>query len=256
MPRPEIQAVVFDLGGTLEEVHYDDASRLAAARGLRDLLAARGLDPGLPPEDLQATVLSGMAVYQRWREETLRELPPDRVWGEFVLPACGFPSDRLAEAAEELMFYYEDHFFTRRARPEASAVLDDLRERGLRLAVISNIISRTLVPRKLAEYGIAGHFDPILTSAAFGYRKPHPSIFEEAARQMRLRPAVCAYVGDTVSRDVAGARRAGYGMAIQIRSFLTHKSDGEVTDPAPDVVIGDLWAVRDLVMGAASQRPA
>lgn len=249
-----IEAVVFDLGGTLEEIYYDDATRLAAAGGLLEMLAGRGLDPGLSPEGLRVAVLSGMAAYQRWREEHQQELPPARVWVEHVFPVSGLPRDRLIAEAEDLTIYYEDNFYGRALRPEAPAVLAELQERGFRLAVISNILSLGLVPQKLASYGIAGFFDPVITSSGFGYRKPHPRIFHEAAARMGLPPAACAYVGDTVSRDVAGARAAGYGLAIQIRSFLTDKSDGDIEEPAPDVVIRDLREIIAVVTGPTAGR--
>ena len=64
---------------------------------------------------------------------------------------------------------------------------------------------------------------------------------------MQLPPQACAYVGDTVSRDVIGARRAGYGLAIQIKSFLTDRSDSGTDRVPPDAVIQDLREVLDLV---------
>lgn len=64
---------------------------------------------------------------------------------------------------------------------------------------------------------------------------------------MQLSPAACAYVGDTVSRDVIGARRTGYGLAIQIRSFLTDKADRGTGNVPPDAVIEDLRQIVDLV---------
>jgi putative hydrolase of the HAD superfamily len=87
----------------------------------------------------------------------------------------------------------------------------------------------------------------VITSSAFGYRKPNPRIFWEATRQMDLPPAACAYVGDTISRDVAGARRAGYGLSIQIKSFLTSRSDRETDVQAPDAVVRTLDEVVDVV---------
>ena len=254
MTAPSIRAVLFDMGGTLEELYYDDAIRREATRGLQKLLAERGLDPGLALPELQATVLAGMKKYQVWREKSEVELPPATVWSEYVLPDHGLSRERLREAAEEVTSYYETHFQVRRLRPEAPAVVEVLHRQGFRLAIISNIISRTLVPCKLAEYGIAHLFDPVVTSSGLGWRKPNTRIFAEAARLLHLPPAACAYVGDTVSRDVIGARRAGYGLVIQIKSFLTDITDGE-TDagslPAgelvPDAVIEDLMQVIDLV---------
>jgi len=62
-----------------------------------------------------------------------------------------------------------------------------------------------------------------------------------------LPPAACAYVGDTVSRDVIGARRAGYGLVIQIKSFLTDKADRGTVSVPPDAVIHDLRQIINLV---------
>jgi phosphoglycolate phosphatase-like HAD superfamily hydrolase len=84
-----IRAVVFDLGGTLEDLYYDDTIHQAATLGMQKLLAERGLDPGLDPTDLQATVLSGMRAYQAWREESEIELPLERVWAEYIFADHG-----------------------------------------------------------------------------------------------------------------------------------------------------------------------
>lgn len=247
-----IQAVLFDMGGTLEDLYYDDVVRQGATRGLHELLRGLEIDPGLSLPDLHATVLSGIEAYQAWREKSEVELPPERVWTEYVFPDHGLPRERLMAAAEDIAFYYETHYYTRSLRLEAPAVLEALHQAGFRLAVISNVISRRLVRRKLAEYGIAHYLEPVVTSSNLGWRKPNRLIFEEAARLMQLPPAACAYVGDTVSRDVIGAKRAGYGLALQIQSFLTDKVD-RATDPAldadllPDAVIRNLMDVVPLV---------
>lgn len=243
-----IRAVAFDLGGTLEEVTFDDALRLRATAGLRALLAGHGLDPGLDVPGLLAAVSRGMQAYRAWREVEEVELPPERVWADFVLPGYGLDPARLEAAADELAFYYERHFFRRSLRPEVPEVLARLQAEGLRLAVISNITSRRLVPHSLQAYGIAHYFDPVISSCVLGWRKPNPRIFLEAARLIGCEPAACAYVGDTVSRDVAGAQRAGYGLAIQIRSFLTSVTDTEDDVAQPDAIVGDLTEVVDLVL--------
>ncbi len=207
MPTTTIRAVAFDLGGTLEDLYYDGATQMEATRGLHKLLAERGLDPCLPLPELQSTVLSGMKAYQNWREKSEVELPPEKVWSEYIFPHHNLPKDKLMAAAEDMTFFYDTHFHIRTMRPEAPATLKALRARGLRLAVISNIISRRTVQVKLGEYGLAHYFDPIMTSSNFGWRKPNERIFWETARLMGLAPAECAYIGDTVSRDVSGAPR-------------------------------------------------
>jgi len=254
MTTNHIRAIVFDMGGTLEDLYYDDAIRQEATRGLQELLTAWDLDPGLDLPDLQATVLSGMKAYQEWREESEVELPPERVWTEYIFANHGSPPGRshewdlrLMAAAEDLTFFCETHFQARTLRPEAPALLDSLYRRGFCMAIISNIISHRVVQHGLKLYGIEHYFNPVVTSAQFGWRKPNVRIFLEAARLMSLPPAACAYVGDTVSRDVIGARRAGYGSVIQIISFLTDKSDRGTSGARPDAVIHDLMQVVNLV---------
>ena len=244
-----IQAVLFDMGGTLEDLYYDDASRLQATRGLHALLVELGLDPGLSLLDLQAAVLSGMKAYQQWREKSEVELPPERVWTEYIFSNHGLSRDRLMKAAEDITLYYENNYHVRSLRPEAPKALEALHRRGFRLGIISNIISRQAVAFNLQAYGIAHYFGPVITSSNLGWRKPNPRIFEQAVRWMGLPPAACAYVGDTISRDVMGARRAGYGLAIQIKSFLTDIADEGIPADAerPDAVIQDLMQVVALV---------
>jgi putative hydrolase of the HAD superfamily len=242
-----IRAVVFDMGGTLEELYYDETIRREATRGLREYLYGLELDPGLSLPDLRATLFSGLEAYQAWRAQSEIELPPERVWTEYILADHGVSRERLTAAADELSFFYETRFYVRSLRPEAPTVLRSLHEKGFHLAIISNTLSRRLVPSKLAEYRIAHYFDPVVTSASLGWRKPNARIFEEAARLMELPPRACAYVGDTVSRDIIGARRAGYGLVVQIKSFLTDKADSGTDSVPPDAVVGDLGQIIDLV---------
>jgi putative hydrolase of the HAD superfamily len=242
-----IRAILFDMGGTLEDLYYDEEIRREATRGLQQLLAERGVDPGLSLIELKMTVLSGIDACQAWREEHEIELPPERVWTEFIFPDHNLSREPLLAAAEDLALYYETHFHVRKLRPEVPAVLAVLRQRGFELGIISNVSSRQLVPLKLAEYGIDHYFRVVMTSSALGRRKPNALLFEEAARQLRLPPSACAYVGDTISRDVIGARRAGYGLAIQIKSFLTARADRCTYDVRPDAIIHDLDEVIDLV---------
>jgi putative hydrolase of the HAD superfamily len=243
MASNRIQAVLFDMGGTLEDLTSDETIRREATRGLRGLLRERGIDPGLSLPDLQATVLSGLEAYQAWRDKREIELPPERVWTEYIFANHGLSRERLAAAADDLALFYETHFYARSLRPEAPVTLETLHAEGYRLAIISNVMSRQLVPLKLEEYGIAHYFDPVVTSSCLGWRKPNERIFGEATRLLQLPPEACAYVGDTISRDVIGARRAGYRLAIQIRSFLTAKADLGVDRLRPDAVIQDLGQV-------------
>ncbi|HEV8306086.1 MAG TPA: HAD-IA family hydrolase [Methylomirabilota bacterium] len=91
--------------------------------------------------------------------------------------------------------------------PEAPMVLEGLRRRGLRLAVVSN--SNGTVADILRAVGLAGHLDAVVDSGIVGIEKPHPKIFEYAAAALDVRPDEAIHVGDLYSVDVLGARAAG-----------------------------------------------
>ncbi len=84
-------------------------------------------------------------------------------------------------------------------------VLSILKKRNFALGVISNSDGR--VGRLLDEAGFSRHFKVIVDSAKFGVEKPHPDIFLHAAKQLRVKPEECVYIGDFYSIDVLGARR-------------------------------------------------
>lgn len=107
----------------------------------------------------------------------------------------------------------------------AEDTLRRCRERGLRLAVVSNFDQR--LEGILRGLGLWEHFDFVLTSGATGWCKPDPRIFHEALRLARVEPAVAAHVGDSYHNDYKGARAAG------MHSFL-------VVGPGPlDPVVKD-----------------
>ena len=90
---------------------------------------------------------------------------------------------------------------------DAVPVLSALKERGFRLAVVSNWDSRLrpiLDERKLRPW-----FDVVVISAEVGWRKPHPAIFERALGLLGCAPGDALHCGDSVGDDVEGARAAG-----------------------------------------------
>ncbi len=92
--------------------------------------------------------------------------------------------------------------------PDMAALVATLAAR-FRLAVVSNTHQSDLVPSHLAAMGIAHHFDAVITSIDVGRRKPHPSIYAEALRRLRITAASAVFVGDTYNADYAGPTAAG-----------------------------------------------
>jgi len=53
-----------------------------------------------------------------------------------------------------------------------------------------------------------------------------------------VEPAKCAYVGDNPSRDIAGARQAGFGMVIILIEQETLAKEAPHGGSRPDGIIG------------------
>lgn len=94
-----------------------------------------------------------------------------------------------------------------RVYPGAGEVLEELKRRGKKIAVISNWDSRLF---NLCEgLGMKHHFEFILASAVFGASKPSPRIFKEALRKAGVQPHEAVHVGDSVEDDIHGALGVG-----------------------------------------------
>jgi putative hydrolase of the HAD superfamily len=126
---------------------------------------------------------------------------------------------RVAEAEDLAGRFRIDRSRRHGVYPEVGRELRSLRERGLRLGLLTNGDPH-LQRAKIDASGLAPLFDSIVVS---GERvqagqvqrgKPDPRIFALVMEEMGVDRAVM--VGDKVSRDIEGARAAGIG-AVLIR---------------------------------------
>lgn len=222
-----IDTVLFDMGGTLEDIYVDDASREKSAQEVLRILREKGIS--VPDStDAQEKLAAGWDRYAAYRGPIQRELKPEEIWGNFVLADFGLDYETVAPFAEELAHMWEVTYYHRTLRPRVPEMLEGLKRLGLKLGVISNTASLFQVFDVLEEYGIRDYFQDVTLSSVTGYRKPHENIFKVALRQVQSDPANCAYVGDTFSRDVVGPQKAGFGMTFHIHSFLTASRDADV----------------------------
>jgi putative hydrolase of the HAD superfamily len=99
--------------------------------------------------------------------------------------------------------------FTRQAlvpREGALEVLDELRDRGLRLGLIS--VCSEEVPRLWRETPLAERIDEPVFSCSVGVAKPDPRIYGIAASRLVVEPRDCLFVDDQPP-FVEGALAAG-----------------------------------------------
>jgi putative hydrolase of the HAD superfamily len=236
---------MFDMGGTLEDLYSAEKNERECARKLFEILQKHHIAVPYNDEwELWQKVFPQVLAYKREAEGTLMELKPEQIWPDYGFRGIPVDREKLIAASEEIAHMWEVTYYDRSLRPHTAEMLKGLKELGLYVAAVSNTASVFQVFSTLEAYGVRQYFDDITLSSIVGYRKPHPNIFGIALRQAQLSAAECAFVGDTVSRDVVGPRKMGFGMIFKICSFLTPLKDVANYDGfAPDYEITDIYDV-------------
>jgi putative hydrolase of the HAD superfamily len=152
----------------------------------------------------------------------------------------------LTDDVEQL----SDDMFKAYLRPEnwgvysdVRATLSTLKRQGYRLAVVSNWDPS--LENLLRGLGLLPYFDEVLSSAAVGYRKPNPTIFELAGERLGIPAAQCAHVGDNVEADGDGAAAASVHPVILDRAGTLEKEEARTGRGYP--VVRTLTEVPDAV---------
>jgi putative hydrolase of the HAD superfamily len=245
-----ITTVLFDLGGTLHSVIRKADSMPRFAERLIRRLSDYGIVLDMTPEALAKQLHENAEAYKHDTERTLVELPAAQIWNDWYLREFHIGEERLAPIAEELSFLYDYDRLTLMRKPRLRETIETLHRQGYRMGVVSNIISTSLVPHMLEEYGIAEYMECRVMSSTTGIRKPDPRIFSIALNEMGVTAAETCYVGDTISRDVIGARNANLGLVVRIDNpSIAHRDAAYQGADAPkaDVVIRELYELPEVL---------
>jgi putative hydrolase of the HAD superfamily len=217
-----LEAVLFDWGETLMHWEWEpERLQVGHAAGLRAL----GHDPR-------------PALTERFREAYLPLLDAPGALEEVeygsliarLLTESGIDAD---EAAVE-RFLEAEHAVWESSHQLAStthALLEALRERGLRLGLVSNAFDPpALLHRDLEQLGIAKRIDAAVFSSEVGWRKPHPAIFERALEALGVPSDRALFVGDSLAADIGGAAAAG----MRTCQALWFRADDDAEAAEPD----------------------
>lgn len=89
---------------------------------------------------------------------------------------------------------------------QSKEVLVKLRE-SYPIILVSNFYGN--LPVVLEEFGLSGLFNTVVESAVVGIRKPDTRIFQLGVDALGLPPEEITVVGDSISKDIAPAKRLG-----------------------------------------------
>ncbi len=251
--RPQIEAILFDVGGTLRSsVQISETIKQEKIQQIMELV-----DVSSPVEAFLELLISRAKAYRHWARENRAELNETDFWTRWMLPDQ--PASRVAQMAMRLNQLWRDAKGRRELLPEAKDVLVQLFRRGYRLGIASNTSSSVEVPALLRELEISGIIETVVLSCLAGTRKPDPAMLLDAAARMGIEPGKCAYVGDQRDRDLVAARAAGFACAVLIDGSdpLESQTEGsEDTSPVADHQIKSLQQVLDIFPSVDRQRAA
>jgi len=201
-----IRAVFFDAGGTL----------LRTAEPIGRTYARMAGHYGWEPSEDRLE----QGFRAAWKERTRAGAAADGTLGKEGWKKILRASVMAGGLPETFPFedYFEEVYahFARpdawRDFPETERILAGLRQKGVRLGILSNWDPR--LRQVLAGFDWAGLLDAVVISEEIGAEKPDPRIFRTAEQAGGWGASECALVGDDPISDRGGAEAAGWRWAL------------------------------------------
>ena len=180
-----IKAILFDAGGTL--IHLDSSR-------IRDLLSMElGIEMSLDrfprAQSLAMARVAELVAEGAGSTEQLK-----REFYTTLLPETGVSKDKLSEAVNCAFELAREEMLWGQAEDATAPALNELKERGFILGVVSNSDGR--IERAFEQAGLTSYFDFFIDSFIVGVEKPDPRIFRLAIERAGVDANEGAYVGD------------------------------------------------------------
>ncbi len=220
-----IAVCVFDAYGTLFDVH--------------SAVAAHALTIGPDAAALSALWRTKQLEYSWTRSLMGRHADFWQLTGE----ALDFSLASLRVKNDVLRGKLLDAYRTLKAYPEVAGVLERLRSRGLKTAILSNGSPQMLADAVQAA-GIDPLLDEVLSVEEVGVFKPDERVYETVCKRFQVsRDQVCFQSSN--AWDVAGAKMFGFKVVWVNRGSQTK----EYAFAEPDAVLTSLVALPDVAAG-------
>lgn len=189
-----IQAVLFDLDGTLADTAPDLGGALNRVR------VKRGLAP-MPLELLRPHASAGARG----------------LLGAGMGIKPGHPD--FETLRDEFLDFYEANLKLDSTLFEGvNQLLDALEARDIAWGIVTNKIARFTDPL-VGLLGLSDRAGCVISGDTTPHTKPHPAPLLEASRRIGVEPYTCIYVGDD-ERDIQAARAAGMKGIIAAYGYL------------------------------------
>ena len=231
----QVDAVIFDWGGTLTPWHTIDLQEQWAAY-------TRVYDPPRADELAHRLFEGETAAWARARDHQRSGTIEDLLRDAGIEPA----GSRHEEAMAAYAAFWAPHTLI---DPDAASLMTELRNRSIKVGVLSNTLwTRQHHEEVFRRDGILHLIDGAVYTSEIAWTKPHPEAFRAAMAAVEVEdPAAVVFVGDRPYDDIHGAKEAGMRAVLVPHSAIPEDQKGHV-EGDPNAVIdrlGDLLAVID-----------
>jgi len=224
-----IKAVLFDLGNTLVKLWIPETV-------YHRILTSSKINRSI--EEIREALMKAQKDSERLKYEQLfGKIPYEEYWNKrdgLVLRHLGLPPDRklLKKIQTRWFDYAECPLF-----PDVKPVLSKLRERGLKMGIISTgyeqdinaITQKTGLQKEL--------FEVIVGADTLKKTKPDPEVFKYALTKLKVKPQETLFVGDEIDADYRGAENAG------IHALLIQRTENKTSQTSDLTTIANLEEV-------------
>ena len=215
-----LKAVIFDLDNTL--IDFMRFKRVSCENAVDAMI-----DAGLKMNKKKAM----KAIYGLYEKHSMED---PKIFQHFLKKVTGKVDYK--ELAYAINAYRQARAAVLTPYPGTKATLIKLKEKGLKLAIVSDA-PKLKAWLRLTAMKIDDFFDVVVAKEDTGRVKPSRLPFRAVLKQLNLNPEECLMVGDRPERDLKGARQLGmktciakYGNNIKAKADYTIKNIGELAD--------------------------
>jgi len=188
----QIKAIIFDLDNTL--IDFWKMKKLASKAAIDAMIKA-----GLKIEKRRAWKILGKLFNEYGIEN-------QQIFNIFLKKVTGKNDEKILAAG--VVAYRRVKELHLKTYPNVASTLMKLRKRGLKLAIVTDA-PRFQAWTRLFGLKLEKCFDLVVAFEDTGEQKPSHLPFKTALRKLRVKPENVMMIGDSISRDVLGAKKLG-----------------------------------------------
>ena len=207
--REFITSILFDLDGTLVD------SQEGIIETQYELMQQKGYNTDID------TIRN---LFGKPLEVCLATFAPDKTEDEIW--------DLVKEFRE---LYANNHKQIIKLLPNAKVVLEELKKKGYRLSIASTKLKK-FITEAIEHLEIADYFEVVVSGYEVENHKPAPDLILETAKQMKVNPKDCVYIGDSPTDIIAGREAGCLTIAVLTGANNLEKMSRE----NPDFIIENL----------------